>query len=489
MINYKSIYNYNIPDTTIPGANAEGPLGDINRFKRVDRTGFNITDDPDQRFFKLLFYFYNDEDDNYQWDYFNGGSSGLLSPTWLDNVQEDYYKYNSAWAYLKNNFEDERADALEQFVTLLSQISSESPWYFQSISGVDEALSREKWTVPEERKKISITCLSDPVDHRIESLLSLYRSIVWSHVRKCEVLPANLRKFDMGLFIFSGPINGLHVMRDINGNQTGWSPIGIINNPEEQASYKYIEFHNCEISIDSIKSGYNEISNESGFEQKFTIDIYFDDCFEHEYNQFVLRSFGDLFLWDSWTKNGLLQNGENYGDFPDIKTMIDKYNLLQNYTTNRLNYFSNTQSQVNQNIENRLINETVNFIMGGLGNIYGNGYGIQGAIDTIEQTANQQIKNISNKVMGNINNGLTDLSRGVTQNALNPLKNTLQKGGTMVGDAIDRTNNAVFNDTLGPLYKSDQSLIVYSKNNENIFTNTKSNNIGKNRLNAKLNNL
>ena len=359
MISYKNIYNYNVPagpSDYIPGANAEGPVGDIHRFRRVDRSGFNATDDLDKRYFKILFYFYNDDSDTSRWDHFNSGSSGLLTPTWLEAVNGDYYKYNSAWAYLKNNYEEERADALIEFITLLSQISSESPWYFQTISGVDEALGREKWNIGDERKKITIGCLSDPVDHRIESLLSLYRSIVWSHARKCEVLPANLRKFDMGLFIFSGVINGLHVMRDDYGNQVNWAPIGHVGlSDRERSTYKYIEFHNCEISMDSIKSGYGEMSNSEGFEQTFNIDIYFDDCYEHEFNQFVLSSFGDLFLWDVWVKNGINESGNTDGNVPNFDEIIEQQ--MNDYmesdswnpdTRSRLNYFLNSQYQMNQ---------------------------------------------------------------------------------------------------------------------------------------------
>ena len=343
MISYENIYKYSVPGSETPGS----ILGDVHRFRRVEREGFNAADVVDTRFFKLLFYFFNDEPDPNRVDWFNGGPSGLLSPTWLDNPTGDYYKYNSAWAYLKSNYEEERADALVQFVNLLSQISSESPWYFQSISGIDEALVREKWAVGEERKKISIKCMNDPVDHRIESLLSLYRSIVWSHVRKCEVLPSNLRKFDMGMFVFSGLFRGLIVKNDDNGNQSDWAQIGRFNDDIDRANYKYIEFHNCEIAMDSLKSGFSEMSNESGFEQEFTIDIYFDDCYEYEYNPFVMRSFGDFFLWDAW-QTSRNESGEAIGKIDGILYSDERLKSIETNTledmNGRLNYFRYIES-------------------------------------------------------------------------------------------------------------------------------------------------
>jgi len=487
MISYENIYKYNAPGSGIPAG-----VGDIHRFRRVDRTGFNVTDNVDLRFFKLLFYFINDDIDNTEVNFFNGGSSGLLAPTWLDNPKEnEYYKYNSAWSFLKSNYEEERADALEKFICLLSQISSESPWYFQSVSGVDEALAREKWQVSEDRKKISIKCLNDPVDHRIESLLSLYRSIVWSHARKCEVLPANLRKFDMGMFIFGGLFNGLTVEHDEKGNQFNWAGIGHLDDSMDRSNYKYIEFHNCEISLDSIKSGFSEISNETGFEQAFTIDIYFDDCYEYEYNPFILRSFGDFFLWDAWTNNGIV-NDEPAGDTDEI----DNYMLLDTTITEtnteqeiseRLAYMeykgtdeprkisdmgnvaTNTSKavelQTSPSIFDRMgdmasrtaqqswdqvkgigktaVRSGINAVTGGLGNIYGKGGGLMGAVDAIQQEVTKQVSSLANKVSGNINDTAMKVSKSLTGTITKPILGTIKADGNTASDLVDTAQDYI----------------------------------------------
>lgn len=491
-------------------------LGDVNRFKRVSREGFNITDSIDLRFFKLLFYFINDEEDPTQVDFFRGGSSGLLSPTWLDNPgPDDYYKYNSAWSYLKSNYEEERADALVQFITLLSNISSESPWYFQSISGVDEALAREKWSVSEERKKISIKCLNDPVDHRIESLLSLYRSIVWSHVRKCEVLPANLRKFDMGMFIFSGPIDGLVVKRDQNGNQSDWVKIGGFDNATDRGNYKYIEFHNCEISLDSIKSGFGEMSNADGFEQEFTIDIYIDDCYEYEYNPFVLRSFGDFFVWDAWTQQGIDANGDVTKNVED--SWVDneqKVNLIEESIkkelNDRLSYWGaaeNPYRNIIGGVAESAINSIKYSITGGLGNIFGNGVGIEGAFNAVDQEISQQIKSLQNKITGNIKESSTKISRTAVSAATAPITSNLKTTGSLVSDIVDSTSNIVVKPALGTISTIEKASTRISNATgsyidefgKDMVSGTKrlgdiaydsqvglTNQIGKNRLNAKL---
>ena len=532
MISYGSLYSMGLA----PGET----LGDVQRFRRLDRGGFNITDNPDLRFFKLLFYFYNDdESDNTRIDWFNGGSSGLLAPTWLENPsQDDYYKYNSAWAYLKNNYEEERAVALKEFITLLSQISTQSPWYFKEVTGVDEALTRERWSVGDERKKISIKCLNDSVDRRIESLLSLYRSIVWSHSRKCEVLPANLRKFDMGLFVFSGLVNGVTHSKTIQAPSNNikvedilkkggtlenfnWKTMGDTGSPTSNAPYKYIEFHNCEISMDSLKSGYGTMSNESGMEQEFTIDIYFDDCYENEYNPYLLEYFGDFFMWDLWTAGARKDDGEVTGDVPvftgygtkDFSTTpstllsTDGSTDITEDIKNRVN---NVKSQAEQSVKDSLINtrnSVLNSIKGGLGNIYGKGMGIDSAVGSVEQELSQQIKSLQNKVIGNIHDTATKASRSLTGAVTAPALGSIKAAGTVADTVVDSATNVAAKPVLGTLkatetasVRATETGLSYvneagdyvaneSKNLGDIAYDSQArfaNQIGKNRLNAKL---
>lgn len=191
-------------------------IDDIRNFRRAERKvydddgkllmdKFRVFDTPGRKYFKVFFYFQNQDQD------IPGNDTGLLAPTWeVEDINDfNYYQYNSAWSYLKMNNEDERAEQLKSFVELLSDISSKSPWYFQEVSGLDTALERKvmdrDFKFDEARQKISIKCLKDAVDDRIGTLLDLYRTVTWSWMMKREVLPANLRKFDMGIMIFNEP--------------------------------------------------------------------------------------------------------------------------------------------------------------------------------------------------------------------------------------------------------------------------------------------
>ena len=262
-------------------------LQDMLNFQKAGTRGgsdFNYTDTPSHSYFKLLFYFHNNDT--------NETAGGLLAPTW-QVATGNYYMYNSAWAYLMQNGEHERAEKLEQFITLLSDINSESPWYFSEVSGVDEALNRalvtsNEFKLDESRKKISIKCLPDAVDQRIGTLLSLYRDVTWSWIMKREIIPANLRKFDMAIYIWESPIYSLTTDAKLNEDSSEFS-----------SSYRMIEFHNCEIDYNSIKSGLGTLTNKEGAQHEYTIDIMFDDCYERNYNAFMMRTIGDMIMYDS----------------------------------------------------------------------------------------------------------------------------------------------------------------------------------------------
>jgi hypothetical protein len=281
------------------------------RLAGTSANDFNKFDTPGLKYFKIFFYFTNGDSDSNMGNLNESG--GLLAPSWkIPGIGDDsYYKYTSAWSYLKMNYEDERANNLEKFVNLLSNISSESPWYFMELSGLDAALERKTimdkdFKIDETRSKISIKCLPDAFDDRIATLLDLYRSIVWSWTTKREVLPSNLRKFDMGVFIYETPNMPFHKMVknnlvSIKGFDT--YEYGEMGDGEEyKPSYKYIEFHNCEIDYGSAKGNFSAINNAEGIAPEYTIDIHFDDCYETRYNEMMLASIGDMIEWDMVSK-------------------------------------------------------------------------------------------------------------------------------------------------------------------------------------------
>lgn len=275
-------------------------LNDIKNFRRIEGD-FSGHDTPTQKYFKIFFHFENNDIDG------NENHTGLLAPTWLlEPKDNELYTYNSAWSYLRMNNEIERSSMLEDFVSMLSNISSNSPWYFAELGGLEQAIERKQVTdrdfkIEDSNKRLTIKCLPDAYDDRISTLLDLYRTIIWSWQWKREVLPANLRKFDMSILVFDTPTRpySLYTLHDKN---IDYSEIGMYytEGTVYNTSYKLYEFHNCEIDYNSTKSGIGAINNGQGVQPEYTIEISYDDCYESRYNEFLgRRDFGDLLAWDN----------------------------------------------------------------------------------------------------------------------------------------------------------------------------------------------
>ena len=303
-------------------------LNDMQKFRRsggISSDEFNVFDTPSQKYFKIFFYFFNgttDPNNTSANDLLC--SSGLLAPTWQlkgEWKDDDYWMYTSAWSYLMLNDDVERAELLKKFIMLLSNISTYSPWYFSSIEGFESAIDRsailneKEFKIPEEHRKITIKCLPDAYDNRIGTLLDLYKTIAYSRQVKKEILPANLRKFDMGIYVFESPIHNIHgnvntkndkITRSMFGesskddaNKYNYATIGDLSASNYLTSYKYYEFHNCEINPSSYKSGWSTLNNVDGTTPEYSIEIMFDDCYEYGYNELLMRSLGDVIVIDS----------------------------------------------------------------------------------------------------------------------------------------------------------------------------------------------
>lgn len=266
---------------------------------------FNRTDSPGTFYFRIFFYFNDGRLLDLSRDVDSILKDGGIGTT-VSNIQ------NTAINYLLLNNEFERAEILETFVSLLSNINTYSPWYFQKISGLDTAMQRDEFTedakMNSEPKKISITCLTDAYDQRIGTLLDAYRAACFSHRLHKEIVPANLRKFDMAVYLFSTPIANMHGQRDVKNRSREWdnwtSSQGDAsfrhnkNTTDYITSSKLLEFKNCEIDINSSTSSYSDLSNADGHQFEYTIDINFDDVVEQRYNEFLMRYIGDLIAWD-----------------------------------------------------------------------------------------------------------------------------------------------------------------------------------------------
>lgn len=245
--------------------------------------------------------------DNDDTEYDAWTNDKVLTPHTAGGTVEGSF-HNSAYNFLIRNDELERAEKLKQFITLLSTISTYSPWYFQSVEGLDGVIERpfkygaETYNI-EAPKQIVIKCLPDAMDNRIATLLDLYRDVAFSYIWNKEILPANLRKFDMSIYIFEAPIENLHY--DGYDSARLCSPA---DGSKFAASYKCFELHECEIDYNAVKNGYSSLNNAEGFAQAFEIPITVNRAYESRYNQYIDRLIGDMAAIDmircTYTKSG-----------------------------------------------------------------------------------------------------------------------------------------------------------------------------------------
>lgn len=254
----------------------------------------DIFDNPSALFYKIIFYFNNE----------NGllGTDKILESetTQFDKnyklSDSNNYK-NTAYNYLLLNNEVERAFLLKKFIYLLSNINSNTPWYFQEVSGIEAAIERKIFSegevkLDEKPRQLSIKCLHDSIDNRIGTLLDLYRSVCFSYEKKKEIIPSNLRKFNMGILIFSAPLRGYSGK---SAGNTVYPRIPDSNTNDIIAGAKFFEFKNCEFDYNSSKSAFSTLNtSENVFTPEYTITINYDDCYESRFNDIMQTVVSDF---------------------------------------------------------------------------------------------------------------------------------------------------------------------------------------------------
>ena len=300
-------------------------LKDLNKWqKQLVTTGA----EPGWFFFKVFFNFYT----NYG---LLGGLESISKNTTppFDESEEDLVttqqeltklkSTNTALSYLYNIRKKykavkpyDRMNALYKFVSTLKEVTEETPWIFKGIGGLD-TLNQAYISDFEKNKEITLQLNSETADTRIGTMFDLYKYACYDSIGCKEVIPANLRKFEMTVLIFHMPISHMHdkikvldfenegeitldyrEIRDASEANENLSKIDYDNIP----SFKVFNFLNCEFDMQSIGSiTPNSMTNESPFKMESgNIKIKFDRMYEHRMNEWTEILFGsDGFYYDN----------------------------------------------------------------------------------------------------------------------------------------------------------------------------------------------
>lgn len=254
----------------------------------------NGLDEQNWLYFRVFFNF----------DTFHGLLGGLLN----SNVEDKEYSINSAIKYLnflnpsyyKNENINARKKSLLTFGQTLSAINTLSPWMFKSISGMNAALNPNIDEFSKE-KSFNIEFNPDTVDFRLTTMLSAYKYACFDDIGTKEIIPENLRKFDMTVVLFSVPIKYIHtpVINDSTGKKLrkDYKKGYDASNMNNVMSMKVLSFYNCEFDKTSLGSYIpGSLTSDSPFQLgKNSLKINYDKVLEtviNEYDQIMINSTG-----------------------------------------------------------------------------------------------------------------------------------------------------------------------------------------------------
>jgi hypothetical protein len=399
----------------------------LNKFKKTNlhfaTNPYLLYQDPTWLGFKLLFFF-------------NQPDGRLLC------YNEDVP--NTAYSYLNSIGDIARAKYLKKFVSHLENINKTTPWFFQSIDGLSEAWKRGfheddfKALLPADRK-ISIDCL-ESIDLRMSALMDLYRKACFDWKYRREVVPSNLRKFTVYIYVYEirtinregkpSPSGLLDLSKmagipDINAEQQkqnetllGKDPFG---NDSKKSPISQIKDKAQAFAKDPIKGIKDAVSPSDGNESANTINPYI--------NRFLFK-FGNC-EWLPDESNVHLTKISSAGeDAPTVQKLVFNYKEVEE--VNLYNIYSNDQF-----VQDSIIN-----LLDGA------------AMDNSALSGSQSKGTDNTSIFGQLQSGddPTKLSYGLSS-VLNPKYNAILPFASLAADKIERLiSSAVGKLLMGNIY-------------------------------------
>lgn len=297
-------------DQTLLDVPAWGYKDFINERVSFQKGLDSIATQPAWLYFKLFFKF--------------DSSYGLLGGIMQSSDGSKFAANNTAIQYLTRNSNktndnmEGRKIALIKFVRSLSYISSNAPWFFKSVKDVNNALNMNLDNLTAE-KSIEIECSEEATDLRLLTLMDFYKYAAYDAINQKEILPENLRKFDLDVVVFQSPIRYLQTStRDLKGRTTVYKNLNSAN-MTDRMSFKLFSFQGCEIDYSTLNTMLPQsFSNQAPFQSSPTFKIKYDRVYQHNQNEFAKVLFGDSgFLWNQNGIEKYISNGEGA---PNIKS-------------------------------------------------------------------------------------------------------------------------------------------------------------------------
>ena len=372
-------------DQTLLDVPAWGYKDFINERVSFQKGLDSIATQPAWLYFKLFFKF--------------DSSYGLLGGIMKSSDGSKFAANNTAIQYLTRNWSKTndnmgaRRKSLVKFVRSLSYISSYAPWFFKSVKDVNNALNMNLDNLTAE-KSIEIECSEEATDLRLLTLMDFYKYAAYDAINQKEILPENLRKFDLDVIVFQSPIRYLQTStRDLKGRKTVYKNLNSAN-MTDRMSFKLFSFQGCEIDYSTLNTMLPQtFSNQAPFQSSPTFKIKYDRVYQHNQNEFAKVLFGDSgFLWS-----------QNEATAPEtINAESDdhenkRHKMMQYAIDNK--YYYNPASQTYKTLvdaSESTISAAMMLIDGsaGLGNLYGEAASVGSTFKSIGKNAKKAYKDL-----------------------------------------------------------------------------------------------
>ena len=326
----------------------------------------SIFDEPAWFYFKVIFDFEST----------TGLFGGILNNIGSNNNSALTYLNACQPLYKQEKIKD-RINALKKFCSILSYISTNAPWYFKGVKGLDKAAFPIIKEFNQENS-IELDLNVEAIDMRLSTLMSLYQYACFDKFNGKEIIPENLRKFNMTIILFQTPLRYLHTSYTSN-SKTVKSPLNFnfidnaINSYENKhpgktldalrilnedpvfynltgssatkyksmssspynssmtdisnmMSMKIFTFEGCEFDPMSFASVIpNSITNETPFQMGGnSLKITYTRCLDHTLNEFYHMLFGS----DGFYFYSEYQKGNNSFAKNCINKQIERYKAL-----------------------------------------------------------------------------------------------------------------------------------------------------------------
>lgn len=239
---------------------------------------------------------------------------------------------NSALAYLKRIGETARYNLLKKFINNFRNVINDYEHLFLGIDGLDLIQNAPPYQLfGSDEDKINLK-IYEPIDFKIQSLVTAYRKILYDDTRGVEVLPINMQRFDCHVFVFNhGYYNELlygtddadkHIERRLFPTKDK-----IINNKFAEMHHQIFTMEQC--TFDVTESGKDFITNVSNeMRSDFVVN---NLTFKFKFAQYSARFagvFGDFDFDSLLALDSLQKNYENSAD--TLSDKIDFKDLTKN---------------------------------------------------------------------------------------------------------------------------------------------------------------